>query len=112
AKGNAGPVLIKICEALGYHIEFYEKKKINGKPYTSVFVVRLAENVYSYCLVRSYDAVKRLEGVELAWMWSEEGQDAERENFVIAFSRIRGDTGEKALFYAAMPEDEEHWQYD
>ena len=111
AKDNGLPIFQKIAGKCGIKTEFFNTKKIRGKPYTSVVVVYLAEDVYSYMLVRSYDAILNFEGVEIDWLWSEEGQDATYEDFRVPFTRNRGQYGDNAVFYAAMPEDGSHWQY-
>lgn len=112
AKDNGLPVFLKIGKILGFEdVEYFDRKKIRGKPYTSVVVVRLADNVYAYLLIRSYDAIQNFEGVEIDWVWSEEGQDATYEQFSVPFSRNRGQYADNAFFYAAMPDDESHYQY-
>ena len=112
ANDNGSPHMISVIESLGYEIEFFTHKKINGRKFGNVYEIRMGNGISSYVLIRSYDAVANIEGVELDWVWSEEGQQAEREDFVIVYTRNRGKGGPNIFFYAAMPEDETHWQYD
>lgn len=111
ALDNAGPILIKVVEQLGYEIEFYQKKKIGGRQYTSVFVITMADGVESFVLVRSFDRVDLLEGVELDWVWAEEIQDSGKDALVTVLSRNRGRGADNAVFLAGMPEEGTHWQY-
>lgn len=111
AKDNAGPILIKVIESLGYEIEFYTVKKVKGKPMTNFFEITMDRGVKSYILLRSFDAVKLLEGAELDWGWGEEIQDAEKADLVQFLSRVRGQNADKALWLNGMPEDGTHWQY-
>jgi len=116
AKDNAGPILMKVCRNLGYEIEFFTKKKIRGRPMTNVFVVDLDgkgwnDGMSSYVLVRSFDAVEMLEGIELDWLWCEEIQSAAKSQFNVVWSRNRGQFGDNACFVAGMSAPEGHWQY-
>lgn len=111
AKSNAAPIFMKVMESLGYEVEFFNTKKIRGKPFSKVFVVTLGEGIYSYLLLRSFERVDLLEGAELDWLWCEEVQDAEKEDFNIVWSRNRGQYADNSVFVAAMPEDGAHWQY-
>lgn len=111
AKDNAGPHLIRVAKSLGYKIEFYTSKKLGGRPFTNVFAITISETVMSYLLVRSFDAVDLLEGIELDWGWAEEVQDAEQLAFITWLSRIRGGNADHSVFVAGMPEDGTHWQY-
>ncbi len=111
AKDNGLPLFIKICRQVGYDVEFFPHKKVRGRQFTNVAVVTLAPNVYAYLLIRSYDAIQNFEGIEIDWWWSEEGQHATWEQFQVPYSRNRGQLGDNAVFYAAMPEDGGHWQY-
>lgn len=111
AKGTGLPIFYRIAENLSYKAEFFNKVKVKGKPYTDVVVITLAENIFSYMLVRSYEAIKNFEGTEPDWIWSEEGQDTDYDGFTVPFSRNRGRYGDNAYFYAAMPADESHYQY-
>ena len=111
AKDNGLPIFRKVAKQLGYKTEFFSSKKIRGQPLTSVCVVYLAEDVYSYLLIRSYEEIQNFEGVEIDWLWSEEGQDTDYQSFRVPYTRNRGQYGDNAFFYAAMPEDGSHWQY-
>lgn len=112
AKDNGAPHLITVCNILGYECEFFTTKKINGRAFSSVYQIRFPDGRSSHVLIRSYDAIKLLEGIELDWVWSEEGQDAEKDAFTVVWSRNRGQGGDNTFFYMAMPEDGTHWQYD
>ena len=111
AKDNGLPVFYRVCKQVGLEAEFFQTVKINNRPFTNVVIVRLAEDIVSYMLVRSYDAIQNIEGVEIDWFWSEEGQDTDYDKFRIPMTRNRGQMADNAVFYAAMPEDEGHWQY-
>lgn len=112
AKDNGLPIFRKVAKQLGYETEFFKEKKIRGRPLTSCVVVYLADNVYAYMLIRSYEEIQNFEGVEIDWLWSEEGQDTEYDRFRVPYSRNRGQYADNAVFYAAMPEDGSHWQYN
>lgn len=111
AKDNGGPILMKVCEKLGYPIDFYTHKKMGGRQYTNVYVITLAPGVYSYVAVRSFDAISLIEGTEFDWGWAEEVQDATKDSFVVFVSRIRGGGSPNCIFAAGMPEPGTHWQY-
>jgi hypothetical protein len=116
AKDNAGALLMKLMKAIDRPVEFFTAKKIKGKPFSSVFVVDLDDTGFesgkcAYILLRSFDAVNKLEGIELDWLWVEEIQDSDKEAFITVFSRVRGQGADNAIFIAGMPEDEFHWQY-
>ena len=111
AKDNGGPILMKICEKLGYPINFYSHKKVDGRQYTNVYVITLASGIYSFVSVRSFDAITLIEGAEFDWGWAEEVQSADKDEFVIFVSRIRGQGSPNCIFAAGMPEPGTHWQY-
>lgn len=111
AKDNGGPILMKVCAKLGYQIDFYSNKKVDGRQYTNIYVITLAPGVYSFVAVRSFDAIQLIEGTEFDWGWAEEVQDADKDAFVIFVSRIRGQGSPNCIFAAGMPEPGTHWQY-
>ena len=116
AKDNAGKIFMKVSRILGYNAAFRSTITVDGEPFTQLFVVDLDGKGYYegnnfYMLVRSFEAVKKLEGIEFDWMWMEEIQDAPKDAVVTAKSRIRGTVGNQAMFIAAMPHDEFHWMY-
>ena len=111
AKDNGGPILMKVCAKLGYSIDFYSHKKIDGRQYTNVYVITLAAGIYSFVSVRSFDAINLIEGAEFDWGWGEEVQSADKDEFVIFVSRIRGQGSPNCVFAAGMPEPGTHWQY-
>lgn len=111
AKDNGGPLLMKVCAQLGYKIEFFTAKKMQGRSFTNVYIITLAPGVYSYVLIRSFDAINLIEGVELDWGWAEEVQDADKDAFAIFWSRIRGQGSPNVVFVFGMPEPGTHWQY-
>jgi len=111
AKDNGGPLLIKVAKSLGYDVEFFTSKKIRGRQYTSLYVIRLAPGIESFVLIRSFDAIHLLEGAELDWGWMEEIQDADKDAVTIFISRVRGQNSPNAIFAAGMPEPGTHWQY-
>ena len=116
AKDNAGAHLTTMANLLGYKCRFFQTKTVKGRPYTSLFVVDLDgkgwdEGNNFYVLVRSFEAVNKLEGIELDWLWCEEIQDAEKDNFIVVFTRVRGQGADNSVFIAGMPEDEIHWMY-
>lgn len=116
AKDNAGALLMKMARNLGFNTRFFQTKTVKGRPYTSLFVIDLDglgwdEGKCSYVLVRSFEAVNKLEGIELDWLWCEEIQDAREEDFVTVYTRVRGQHADNATFIAGMPVDESHWIY-
>jgi len=111
AKDNGGPILIKIIEQLGYSIEFYTQKKVGSRSFTNFYMITLAPGVYSFVLVRSFDAISRIEGAEIDWGWGEEIQDADKAAFVVFTSRIRGQGSPNVICSFGMPEPATHWQY-
>lgn len=117
AKDNGGALIMKLGRQLGYNVRFFQTKTVQGRPYTSLFVIDLDGKGYEdgqnfYILVRSFEAVNKLEGIELDWLWCEEVQDAEKDAFVTVFTRVRGQNADNAVFIAGMPEDELRWMYD
>lgn len=112
AKDTAGKTLIKIAKTLGYNIEFFEKKKVFNEPQSSVYVIYLKEGVVSYVILRSFNKVTDLEGIELDWMWIEEVQDADMKDYIKAISRVRGTRGDRTIFTFGMSDDEHHWMYE
>ena len=111
-KDNGGKMLKLMANQLGYPCEFFNSKKIDGQSMQSLYVIELGGGKEFYVLVRSFDAVHKLEGIELDWLWVEEIQQAEMDAFKVVRSRVRGKNGNQAIFIAGMPEDETHWQYD
>lgn len=117
AKDTARKLLMHHAKSTGYSIEFFTVKKVRGQPFNNLYVVDLdgqgvSEGQCSYILIRSFDTVELLEGVELDWVWSEETQDASRKDFVQAVSRAaRSTVGDGTIFVAGMPDDDFHWQY-
>lgn len=111
AKDNGGPLLMKLSEALGYEVEFYTSKKIRGRQYTNVYMVKIAPGIDYFVLVRSFDAIDLLEGAEIDWGWAEEIQDSDKDALTIFVSRVRGSGSPNAIFMAGMPEPGTHFQY-
>ena len=116
AKDNAGALFVKICRQIDRPVEYFNTKKIRGRPFGSVFVVDLdgrgfEEGKNYYMLVRTFEAVNKLEGIELDWGWIEEVQDAKKDDVVTFLSRVRGQNADNSVFIAGMPEDEFHWMY-
>lgn len=110
-KDNAIPAFHEVMRNLNLEAEFYSQIKIGGRPYTSVYVVDLGGGKQSYMLVRSFDAVNKLEGVELDWMWVEEIQHSPKDAFITALSRVRGQGADQSVFIAGMTDAAFHWQY-
>lgn len=116
AKNNAGALFIEMARRLGYNATFRNSAVVGGRPYDQLFIVDLDGTGFSegqnfYMLVRSFEAVNKLEGIELDWLWVEEIQDAAKDDFVTVLSRVRGKNADLATFIAGMPHDEFHWQY-
>lgn len=117
ALDNAAPLLIKMVRSLGFKIEFFKEKKIKGELYHSLFVIDLdgrgyEEGINSYVLLRSFEAVNKLEGIELDWLWCEEVQDTDWDSFRVVYTRVRGKGANRVVYVAAMPFDETHWMYN
>jgi hypothetical protein len=110
-KTSIAPLLKKVCRQVGFDATYYSHKKINGQPMQQVMVINEGTPSEFYLLMRSFENIETIEGVELDWLWVEEGQDADREDFIVVFSRVRGQNADNAIFYAAMPESPFHWQY-
>lgn len=107
---------IEVAKNLDLSVEYFKSKKIHGREYGSLYVVDLDGSGFdtgknSYLLMRSFDAVDKLEGIELDWLWCEEVQDAEKDQFITVMSRVRGQRGDAAVYVAGMPRSEFHWQY-
>lgn len=111
AKDNAAPIFRKVMRQLGIEAEFFDKKKVKGQPFTHVFICAKDTPSEFYLLVRSFEKINLLEGIEIDWLWVEEGQDTTKDNFRIAFSRVRGRGADNSMFFAAMPESPFHWEY-
>lgn len=117
AKDNAGKTLVKRAKELGFNIEFFDRVKIRGEQMTQAFVIDLDGTGFRsgqnfYVLVRTFDQVNNLEGIELDWGWIEEIQHAERDDVATFISRIRGHGADQSLYIAGMTDDEEHFMYD
>lgn len=110
-KDNAIPAFEKVMRMLNLEAEFFNTVKINGRPYTKVYIIKLGGGKQSYMLVRSLDAVNLLEGVELDWLWVEEIQHSPKDAFVTAFSRVRGQNADRSVFIAGMSDSAFHWMY-
>jgi hypothetical protein len=110
-KDNAIPAFEKACGMIDMEAEFFNSKKIRGRPYTQLYVVQLGGGKESYILVRSMDAVEKIEGVELDWLWVEEIQHAPKDAFVTYFSRVRGQKGDRSVYIAGMSDSEFHYMY-
>ena len=116
ATSISAPQLADECERMGYPMEFFKEKKINGRRMTSLYIIDLDGKGYnagksSYVFARSFDAVKRLEGIELDWLWAEEIQDVDWESFRVVYTRMRGHGALRQVYIAGMPFDETHWMY-
>lgn len=111
AKDNGGPILIKIIENLGYEIEFFNQKKVGARSYTQFYLITLAPGIHSFVLVRSFDAITKIEGAEIDWGWPEEIQDSDKDDFIIFMSRIRGKGSPNVKLAFGMPEAGTHWMY-
>lgn len=121
AKDAAGGPFLDVCQKLGYEAEYFGSKKIRGQEESKFYIVDLDGEGYQQgktftLFVRSMESVKAMEGSEYDFMWVEEIQQANEENFVKATSRNRGthiadkDT-ENPLFIAGMTEGPTHWMY-
>jgi len=111
AKDNGGPLLIKVASKLGWEVEFFNQKKINGRSYSSVYRVTMTQGKEFFVLIRSFDAINKLEGAEIDWGWAEEVQDSDKDALTIFVTRIRGAGSPNCIFAAGMPENGTHWQY-
>lgn len=115
-KDNGGKQFMDMAKTLGYQAEFFTSKKIKGQSVTNLYIVDLDGKGYEegnifYMLVRSMDAVTKLEGIEIDWLWVEEVQHAPKDAFELALTRIRGHGSPNCVFIAGMSDDEIHWQY-
>lgn len=121
AQDAAGDAFVRVANILGYQTEYFRSKKIGGQQYSKFYIVDLDGKGYEdghvfMLMVRSFESVGAMEGSEFDFMWVEEIQDTNRDNFQVAFSRNRGDLitqGDKAnpLYIAGMTESELHWMY-
>lgn len=117
AKSNAGSMLIRVCRQLGIPARFYSTKTIDGRPFDQVFVLSLdgrrteESTRLSYVLVRSFDSVEKIEGIEVDYMWAEEVQAATEDAVRVAITRVRGKGADNTMYFAAMADDETHFQY-
>lgn len=121
AKDAAGDAFVTVANILGYETEYFGSKKVKGQPYSKFYIVDLDGQGYNkgknfMLFVRSFESVGSMEGSEFDFMWVEEIQDTNRDNFQVAFSRNRGDniTGGESmnpLYIAGMTESELHWMY-
>ena len=121
AKDAAGGPFLEVCRALGYEAEYFSSKKIRGQEQSKFYVVDLDGEGYeqgnTFMLkVRSLEAVQAMEGSEFDFMWFEEIQQGDKEDFVTANSRnrgthIAGEDTQNPLFIAGMTAGASHWMY-
>lgn len=116
AKRISGQLIFTLCDSVGIKAEFFQNKKIKGRPFDSFYVLDLdgrgfEEGVVSYLLIASFEGVKKLEGIELDYGHVTEIQDAQKDAFSRFVSRIRGTNGTQSLRIDGMPSDEHHWMY-
>ncbi|GIW77920.1 MAG: hypothetical protein KatS3mg104_2983 [Phycisphaerae bacterium] len=64
--------------------------RIEGKLYRNVLVLELGLDVYSFVLLRSFENIEMLEGVELDWCWTDEIQSTDFSSYKVVTGRIRG----------------------
>ena len=122
AKDAAGGPFLEVCKALGYNAEYFGSKKIRGQEESKFYIVDLDGQGYQEgktfkLFVRSMESVGAMEGSQYDFMWVEEIQQAQKENFVTAVSRNRGthiadEDTKNPLFVAGMTGGPEHWMYD
>jgi hypothetical protein len=74
--------------------------RIDGKVYRNVLVVQISEVLQSFVLIRSFENINTIEGVELDWAWIDEVQDVAFDDFKTLLSRVRG----RRAVYDQMPE--------
>lgn len=116
AKRVSGQLIFPLCESVGIRAEFFQNKKVKGRPFDSFYAIDLdgrgfEDGVVSYLLVASFEGVKKLEGIELDYGHVTEIQDAQKDAFSRFVSRIRGTNGTQSLRIDGMPSDEHHWMY-
>jgi hypothetical protein len=121
AKDAAGGPFLEVCRALGYEAEYFSSKKIRGQEQSKFYVVDLDGEGYeqgnTFMLkVRSLEAVQAMEGSEFDFMWFEEIQQGDKQDFVTANSRnrgthIAGEDTQNPLFIAGMTAGASHWMY-
>jgi len=121
AKDAAGGPFLEVCRALGYEAEYFSSKKIRGQEQSKFYVVDLDGEGYetgqTFMLkVRSLEAVQAMEGSEFDFMWFEEIQQGDKQDFVTANSRNRGthiadEDTQNPLFIAGMTAGASHWMY-
>lgn len=121
AKDAAGGPFLEVCRALGYKAEYFSSKKIRGQEQSKFYVVDLDGEGYetgqTFMLkVRSLEAVEAMEGSEFDFMWFEELQQGDKQDFVTANSRNRGthiadEETQNPIFVAGMTAGASHWMY-
>lgn len=74
--------------------------RIDGQIYRNVLVVGLGDVLQSFVLVRSFENISTIEGVELDWAWVDEVQDVSFDDFKTLVSRVRA----KRASYRELPE--------
>lgn len=116
AKRISSQLIFPLCESVGLRVEFFQNKKVKGKPFDSFYVIDIdgrgfEEGIVSYLLIASFEGVKKLEGIELDYGHVTEIQDAQKDAFSRFVSRIRGTKGTQSLRIDGMPSDEHHWMY-
>ena len=84
------PPFVDVCQSIGVSVEPRTEVRIEGKIYRNVLVLTYKDFFRSFVLLRSFENIKTIEGVELDWIWIDEIQDVSDDSFKVATSRLRG----------------------
>jgi hypothetical protein len=109
------PEFKKVMERLGYSWQdatYHKEKIVRGTPYKRIIVIQLSDSQTSYIRIGSFHNATNLESEEFDWAVCSEIQDAAKENFLIAYRRVRTTYANNAIFAEGTPKKKTHWQYD
>jgi len=84
------PQFIDRVKLAGVNVVPRTEVRIDGKLYRNVIVVHHNEDVKSFVLLRSFENISTIEGVELDAAWIDEVQDVKFSDFKVLASRLRG----------------------
>lgn len=84
------PQFVDRVKLTGVRVVPRTEVRIDGKLYRNVVVIEHNEDVRSFVLLRSFENIHTIEGIELDAAWIDEVQDVTFGDFKVLASRLRG----------------------